>query len=138
LGGYNVTPRGFGLLTRIVRDLAQELCEGRLVLSLEGGYELQPLANSASESISQLLEDEEDEDYYAHSLNGIKPNLGAIDSFRNVVNIQKEYWNLPTKILCPDFRFQLPNEWRALDSISNRPKRDKRTVIKNPIVVDGY
>ncbi|KAI8889449.1 Arginase/deacetylase [Backusella circina FSU 941] len=138
LGGYNVTPRGFGLLTKIVRDLAQELCEGRLVLSLEGGYELQPLANSASESISQLLEDEEDEDYYAHSLNGIKPNLGAIDSFRNVVNIQKAYWNLPSKIVCPDFRFQLPNEWRALDSISNRPKRDKRTVIKNPIVVDGY
>lgn len=123
-------------MTKIVCDLAKELCEDRLVLSLEGGYELQSLANSATASIIQLLSNNT---IYKHSLNGIKPNLGAIESFRTIVNIQKKYWNLlPTQ---PNFKFQLPFDWKARDSISTRPKRDKRrpsASSSSTTVVEGY
>ncbi|KAI8393322.1 uncharacterized protein BYT42DRAFT_550653 [Radiomyces spectabilis] len=139
LGGYNVTPRGFALMTKMVNDLANEICDGRLVLSLEGGYELQPLANSAAASVAQLLP----QDLVPHmaldykwSLNAIKPNQSAVQSLRLVADIQKRYWNLPDRMFGPNFRFQLPSEWRARDSISTRPKREKRPM-KIPIV-EGY
>ncbi|KAI8638697.1 hypothetical protein BD408DRAFT_446605 [Parasitella parasitica] len=132
LGGYNVSPKGFSLMTKIVCDLAKELCHDRLVLSLEGGYELESLANSATASMAQLLSNNTS---FKHSLNGIKPNLGAIESFRTIVDIQKKYWkSLPTQT---NFKFQLPYEWKAKDSIMNRPKRD----IKKPsssLTIEGY
>jgi hypothetical protein len=121
-------------MTKIVCDLAKELCQDRLVLSLEGGYELSSLANSATASIAQLLFNNTT---FKHSLNGIKPNLGAIESFRTIVDIQKKYWTkLPTQ---PNFKFQLPLEWKARDSISTRPKRDIKTTSSSSItVVEGY
>jgi acetoin utilization deacetylase AcuC-like enzyme len=44
LGGMKVTPQGFAELTRIVREIAEKCCRGRLVSVLEGGYELDGLA----------------------------------------------------------------------------------------------
>ncbi|KAG0170944.1 Histone deacetylase [Apophysomyces sp. BC1015] len=139
LGGYHVTPRGFALMTKMVKDLAEELCQGRLVLSLEGGYELQPLANSAAASMTQLLPADELPEpplELVNSLNAIKPNQGAVQSLKDVVKIQQQYWNLPTRILSPSYRFHLPTEWRATDSITTRPRRDKRPM-KTP-AVEGY
>jgi acetoin utilization deacetylase AcuC-like enzyme len=38
LGGMKVTPEGFAELTRIVREIARQCCQERLVSVLEGGY----------------------------------------------------------------------------------------------------
>ncbi|MBD3242415.1 MAG: histone deacetylase [Chitinivibrionales bacterium] len=38
LGGRGVTAQGVSLLTRLVMDIAEEYCKGRLVSVLEGGY----------------------------------------------------------------------------------------------------
>jgi acetoin utilization deacetylase AcuC-like enzyme len=43
LGG-NVTENGFAVLTSIVREIARRHCDGRLVLCLEGGYDLDSLS----------------------------------------------------------------------------------------------
>ncbi len=40
----NCSDEGFSQLTGIMRDLADQLCKGRLAFVLEGGYNLQPLA----------------------------------------------------------------------------------------------
>ncbi len=40
LGGMRVTADGFGALAGLVATLADELCDGRLALCLEGGYDL--------------------------------------------------------------------------------------------------
>lgn len=40
LGTMNVSIEGFAYLTRLLLNLAGELCGGRLLLSLEGGYDL--------------------------------------------------------------------------------------------------
>ena len=46
LGGMGVTPRGFAGMTRSLLELAGEICEGRIVFVLEGGYNPQALAES--------------------------------------------------------------------------------------------
>jgi len=46
LGGMGVTPRGFAGMTRSLLDLAEEVCEGRIVFVLEGGYNPSALAKS--------------------------------------------------------------------------------------------
>jgi len=58
LGGMGMTTQGFGELTRIVCDLADELCSGRVVSVLEGGYNLPDLADSVVEHLRQLMADE--------------------------------------------------------------------------------
>ncbi|KAI9357707.1 hypothetical protein BD770DRAFT_419935 [Pilaira anomala] len=140
LGGYNVSPRGYALLTKMVKDLADEVCDGRLVLTLEGGYELQPLAATCAASAAQLFLPNTVPDQqittFKHTLNAIKPNIGAVESFRKVVQIQKAYWKFPDTVTSSNFRFTLPTDWRATDSISTRPRRDKKPV-KIPLV-EGY
>jgi acetoin utilization deacetylase AcuC-like enzyme len=57
LGSMLVTGQGFFELTRRLVDLAAELCQGRLVLTLEGGYGLEGLAYGVVASLAALLGD---------------------------------------------------------------------------------
>lgn len=144
-------------MTKMVKDLADEVCDGRLVLTLEGiihiylfvmgtkniclgGYELQPLANTCAASAAQLFLPNTVPDQQIptlkRSLNAIKPNVGAVESLRQVISMQKDFWKFSDQVVSPNFKFWLPTDWRATDSISTRPRRDKKPV-KIPIV-EGY
>ena len=46
LGGMKVTPEGFAGMTRILLDIAAQCCRGKLVMTLEGGYNLEALRDS--------------------------------------------------------------------------------------------
>jgi acetoin utilization deacetylase AcuC-like enzyme len=46
LGQLRMTTAGFSRLTKMLIDLADELCEGRVVLVTEGGYDLKALGDS--------------------------------------------------------------------------------------------
>jgi acetoin utilization deacetylase AcuC-like enzyme len=46
LGGMKLTERGFAAMCSALRDLAADVCGGKLVLLLEGGYDLRALAGS--------------------------------------------------------------------------------------------
>ena len=52
----NVTASGFAELTAIVKDIAETCCDGRLVSLLEGGYDLDGLAESVAAHVSVLVE----------------------------------------------------------------------------------
>ncbi len=54
LGGMNVTSKGFAALTRCLMDLAELTCGGRLVLVLEGGYDLKALSESVDGVLREL------------------------------------------------------------------------------------
>jgi acetoin utilization deacetylase AcuC-like enzyme len=54
LGQFDITPRGFGAITRVVVQLADELCQGRIVSVLEGGYRLNGLADSVTAHVRAL------------------------------------------------------------------------------------
>jgi acetoin utilization deacetylase AcuC-like enzyme len=52
LAGMNVSTAGFAAMARVVTGLADELCDGKLVASLEGGYNLGALADSVLETLA--------------------------------------------------------------------------------------
>ncbi|MGE3857552.1 MAG: histone deacetylase [Dehalococcoidia bacterium] len=58
LGTLNVTTEGYTRAARLVRDAAARLCDGRLVATLEGGYDTHALAWCASALVELLLGDE--------------------------------------------------------------------------------
>jgi acetoin utilization deacetylase AcuC-like enzyme len=58
LGSMLVTTQGFFDLTRTLVQLSDELCGGRLVMTLEGGYGLDGLAYGVVASFAALLGDE--------------------------------------------------------------------------------
>ena len=58
LGNMNLSTAGFAKLTGIIIELAQYLCEGRLVMIQEGGYDLQAMAACVATCINLLLGDD--------------------------------------------------------------------------------
>ena len=57
LAGMNVTPDGFASMARQLVAAAAKHCAGRMVTTLEGGYDLNRLAQSV-EAYSQVILDE--------------------------------------------------------------------------------
>ncbi len=55
ISSMQVTVNGYASMAAILKDLAAELCEGRIVFALEGGYHLEALAHSVKASIEVLL-----------------------------------------------------------------------------------
>lgn len=54
LGGMNVTSQGYGALTRTLINIADACCGGKLVFTLEGGYDLDGLASSVKAVLKEL------------------------------------------------------------------------------------
>jgi len=54
MGGMYLTSTGFAGLTRSLMEIAAACCQGRLVLSLEGGYHGEALANSILAVLKEL------------------------------------------------------------------------------------
>lgn len=86
LGGYIVSPACFGHLTR---DLMQ-LADGKVVLALEGGYDLPAICDSAQECVRALLCDEPAP--IADSELSRQPCENAIDTLQKTIAIQTHYW----------------------------------------------
>jgi len=58
LAGMRLSTAGFYHLTTILVSLAEELCQGRLVLTLEGGYDLAALSHSVLATFAALKKEE--------------------------------------------------------------------------------
>lgn len=56
LGHLEVSAAGFAWISRFVKAAAERLCGGRLVSVLEGGYNLQALAEAVAEHVDVLLD----------------------------------------------------------------------------------
>ena len=54
LGAMKVSPTGFAGLTRLILDMAGQICSGRVVFCLEGGYDPDAVADGASAMIDEL------------------------------------------------------------------------------------
>jgi acetoin utilization deacetylase AcuC-like enzyme len=57
LAAMQLSVGGYAAIARALKDLAEELCGGRLVFTLEGGYHLQALAYSILNTFAVLLGD---------------------------------------------------------------------------------
>jgi len=56
LGGMKITPEGYAALSRIVKSMATDHCQGRLVSVLEGGYNVEAVAASVEAHLRILME----------------------------------------------------------------------------------
>lgn len=85
LGGYKVSAKCFGFLTRQLMTLAG----GRLILALEGGHDLTAICDASEACVSALLDiqDAMPEDVLLQ-----KPNANAVRSLQTVIEIQSQYW----------------------------------------------
>ena len=54
LGGMRVTPKGFAGLTRSIMEMADACCEGKVVITLEGGYDVHGQSDSVKEVLKEL------------------------------------------------------------------------------------
>ena len=57
LGGMEVTEGGFAAMAREAKDWANRWCEGRLLLVLEGGYDVEALGRSTVQVLEELERD---------------------------------------------------------------------------------
>jgi len=86
LGGMRVTPEGFASLTRMLMDCAQQICNGKLAMVLEGGYGLKGLRDSVQAVLLELSGKTQSKTVPLKS-------SGEIDSVINQVKkAQQEFW----------------------------------------------
>ncbi len=55
LGGMTVTASGFAYQTRKVLELAQEVCDGKVLFTLEGGYDMEGITNGMLVGLVEML-----------------------------------------------------------------------------------
>lgn len=55
LGEMNISTAGFAQLNHFIIELAQRLCNGRLIMVLEGGYDLDAVAGGVATCVNLLL-----------------------------------------------------------------------------------
>uniref|UniRef100_A0A3Q4H9X1 Histone deacetylase n=1 Tax=Neolamprologus brichardi TaxID=32507 RepID=A0A3Q4H9X1_NEOBR len=84
LGGYKVTAKCFGFLTRQLMSLAG----GKVVMALEGGHDLKAICDASEACVSALLGMEP----LSQSVLDQKPCENAVLSLQKVIQIHGEYW----------------------------------------------
>ncbi|XP_038610203.1 histone deacetylase 5 [Tachyglossus aculeatus] len=87
LGGYSVTARCFGHLTRQLMKLAG----GRVVLALEGGHDLTAICDASEACVSALLSVELEP--LDEAVLQQRPNVNAVTTLEKVIEIQSKHWS---------------------------------------------
>ncbi|XP_039944341.2 histone deacetylase 7 [Hirundo rustica] len=86
LGGYRVSAKCFGYMTKQLMSLAG----GAVVLALEGGHDLTAICDASEACVSVLL-GHEPEPLPEESVRQ-KPNANAVRSLEAVIQVQSKYW----------------------------------------------
>ncbi|MBW6486387.1 MAG: histone deacetylase [Syntrophobacterales bacterium] len=91
LGEMRVTPAGFACLARLLLDLAEEVCGGRIVAALEGGYNVQGLVKCVRAVLLEFLGETRTTPEAVARLAG-KANLDNEPAIEKVRKLQAAYW----------------------------------------------
>ncbi|XP_075758211.1 histone deacetylase 7 isoform X5 [Pelodiscus sinensis] len=86
LGGYKVSAKCFGYMTRQLMSLAG----GAIVLALEGGHDLTAICDASEACVAALLGKELDP--LPEESVRQKPNPNAVRSLEAVMRVQSQYW----------------------------------------------
>uniref|UniRef100_A0AAR2LLP5 Histone deacetylase n=1 Tax=Pygocentrus nattereri TaxID=42514 RepID=A0AAR2LLP5_PYGNA len=86
LGGYKLTAKCFGYLTKQLMGLAG----GRLVLALEGGHDLTAICDASEACVSALLGNELEP--LSDEVLQQRPSLNAVRSIEKVIEAHSKYW----------------------------------------------
>ncbi|MCK9418345.1 MAG: histone deacetylase [Nitrospirae bacterium] len=85
LGGMKMTGEGFGALAGLIQDIARRTCDGRVLITLEGGYSPEGLRNGVRAVLQTLL---------GRPAPAPKDALSAgVDGvMERIVSVHKKYW----------------------------------------------
>ncbi|XP_048200373.1 histone deacetylase 4 isoform X8 [Perognathus longimembris pacificus] len=86
LGGYNLSAKCFGYLTKQLMGLAG----GRIVLALEGGHDLTAICDASEACVSALLGNELEP--LPEKVVQQRPNTNAVRSMEKVMEVHSKYW----------------------------------------------
>ncbi|XP_053139199.1 histone deacetylase 4 isoform X3 [Hemicordylus capensis] len=87
LGGYNLSAKCFGYLTKQLMGLAG----GRIILALEGGHDLTAICDASEACVSALLGNELDP--LSEEVLQQRANANAVHSIEKVIEIHSKYWH---------------------------------------------
>uniref|UniRef100_A0A9L0JL20 Histone deacetylase n=1 Tax=Equus asinus TaxID=9793 RepID=A0A9L0JL20_EQUAS len=95
LGGYKVTAKCFGHLTKQLMTLA----DGHVVLALEGGHDLTAICDASEACVNALLGNELEP--LAEDILQQTPNMNAVISLQKIIEIQSKYWKSVRMVAVP-------------------------------------
>ncbi len=91
LGSMRLTDLGFRVFTRKARAVAEQCCGGKLVATLEGGYDLDALGQGVVGFFEEMLADQVgDVDALAEG----EPNSAIVELIDEIRALHEPYWNL--------------------------------------------
>ncbi|CAN7000622.1 unnamed protein product [Brassica rapa subsp. trilocularis] len=119
LGCCDVTPAGYSRMTQMLGDI----CGGKMLVILEGGYNLRSISSSATAVIKVLLgENPENDDLPIATT----PSKAGLETVIEVMNIQMKFWpSLATAYS------KLLSEWETR-LIENKKNQVKRKLVRVP------
>jgi len=91
LGGMMVTGPGFSYMTKVLLDLAAELCDHRFLACLEGGYSLSGLKEGVFATLSEMRGHSLLDDKTTMELTAATYPIPALVETRNIA---KKFWSL--------------------------------------------
>ncbi|XP_067934488.1 histone deacetylase 6-like [Watersipora subatra] len=110
LGGYSLTPGGYAHMTHMLSSLA----DGRLILVLEGGYNLNSISESFSSCVDIMMGGT------PPRIDDTEPDSSAVSTIQNVIAVHKAFW----KSLCCDAVLPLSKKELEQDKESTEEKTD--------------
>ncbi|CAB3400820.1 unnamed protein product [Caenorhabditis bovis] len=88
LGGYEISPELFGYMTKSLTNYA----DGKVVLALEGGYDLTSISQSAEQCVQALIGTSDDAGRLSTRALESIPCLNAQETIQKVIAIHKTHW----------------------------------------------
>ncbi|MGV1100807.1 histone deacetylase family protein [Thiovibrio sp. JS02] len=89
LGTMAVTVNGFAYMSRVLVELAEELCHGRLVMVLEGGYNLQGLREGVLATLKEMAGESA---LAGATLNALREADKPLPALDDALKAAKKYW----------------------------------------------
>jgi acetoin utilization deacetylase AcuC-like enzyme len=87
----NVTPQGYALMTALLLEIAEEVCEGRVCFVMEGGYSMQGIKSCGLAVMKELCGIS---DLAMKKIDKIKNSEASRSSvIKKVMQVQEKYWN---------------------------------------------
>jgi len=87
LASMRMSENGFAVLMSIVKSIATQTCN-KVVLVLEGGYNLSNLKKSVASILKVCIEE------HYNTYTNTNPSTSIRERIKQVIELQKTYWNL--------------------------------------------
>lgn len=90
LGGMRATPKGYALLTRLLIEAAETVCDGRIAFVAEGGYSMKGIRECGLRVMQELCDVKTLNGDIIAKIKRAKPSRFSV--LKKVIEVQRKYW----------------------------------------------